>query len=222
MNKAWRAAAFVSFLACLMGTADTDIASAQENYPKASRKKTRQTVAAPAAQSVTQDAVNASGQSSGSVSDEELERMRRRQAANEEYKKERIKIEQEAAERKREQEKQRLMYVDLDLSVLDGKIEGYRKNLPYLRESVPEFAAAGLNDGSIISSQTDQLREIKKLLKEYDNAKITYASYPDILAKFTSRYRTLADLHCKCAEVYEQVLDKRGIPYTKARSLLKF
>ena len=221
MNKAWRAAAFVSLLACLAGTVDTDIASAQD-YPKASRKKPRQTVAAPAAQSVTQDTVNASGRSSGSVSEEELERMRQRQAANEEYKKERIKFEQEAAERKREQEKQRLMYVDFDLSVLDGKIEGYRKNLPYLREMVPEYAAAGLNDGSIKSSQTDQLRDIKKLLKEYDNVKITYASYPDVLAKFTSRYRTLADLHCKYAEVYEQVLDKRGIPYTKARSLLKF
>ena len=221
MNKAWRAVAFVSLLACFMGTVDTDMASAQD-YPKASRKKPRQTVAAPAAQSVTQDTTNAAERSSGYVSEEELERMRQSQAANEAYKKDTLKYEQIDAENERQQDKLRREFLDIDMTYLDNRIKACRETLPRLRENVAGLESS-LNDGSIRKLQREELVEVQKVLEEYNNTKMSYASQPDVQAKFIAKYRTLADLRCKYAEVYEQVLDKRGITgYTKARSLLKF
>ncbi|MBQ7503307.1 hypothetical protein IJT93_11495 [bacterium] len=220
MNKTWRAAAFASLLACLIGTADIDIAFAQNNYPKASRKKPRQTVTA--SQSVTQDAAGTSGQSSGYVSEEELERMRQRQAANEAYKKSAIKSAQQDTEYDRERDKLRNDLVDFDLSYLDSRIEASRNTLPRLRKNVSDLEDS-LGDDSIRKLQREELAELRELLEEYNNNKIAYASQPKIQAQIISKYRTLADLKCKYVEVYEQVLDKRGISnYTKARSLLKF
>lgn len=219
MNKAWRAAALVLFLACFMGTVDTDMASAQD-YPKASRKKPRQTITT--TQSVTQDTTNSAGQSSGYVSEEELERMRQRQAANEAYKKDTLKYEQIDAENERQQDKLRREFLDIDMSYLDNRIKACRETLPRLRENVAGLESS-LGDDSIRKLQREELAEVGKVMEEYANTKMSYASQPDIQAKFIAKYRTLADLRCKYAEVYEQVLDKRGLTgYTKARSLLKF
>lgn len=187
--------------------------------PKASRKKPRQTVTT--TQSVTQDAANASGQNSGYVSEEELERMRQRQAANEEYKKDTLKYEQMDAEYERQQDKLRSEFLDIDMSYLDNRIKACRETLPRLRKNVAGLESS-LGDDSIRKLQREELAEVQKVLEEYNNTKMSYASQPDIQAKFIAKYKALTDLRCKYAEVYEQVLDQRGISYTKARSLLKF